>query len=165
MSQNHFAPKGAYGSEDRYEAIGLSESEGDHWFAAPRLRNSPPASARVVHRRAVTESLKDARPDVILAAAQGLLPRRRTVQPSGTSTGPPRCASPPGLLRLEAPATSFGYSAISPYCQVSSLLLDSFRSRQLAALMSARCVRAWGKLPACSPLESISSAYKPRWLA
>ena len=34
-----------------------------------------------------------------------------------------------------------------------------------AALISARCVNACGKLPSCSPVGPISSEYNPRWLA
>src|SRR5262245_12852879 len=41
----------------------------------------------------------------------------------------------------------------------------SARSRLKAALMSARCVKACGKLPRASPLEPVCSAYRPRWLA
>src|SRR5687768_15038638 len=33
------------------------------------------------------------------------------------------------------------------------------RPRLIAALMSERCVNAWGKLPSCSPVSPISSAY------
>src|SRR4029453_13628960 len=38
-------------------------------------------------------------------------------------------------------------------------------SRLMAALISDRWVKAWGKLPSCSPVRPISSAYRPRWLA
>lgn len=39
------------------------------------------------------------------------------------------------------------------------------RSRLTAALMSARCVSACGKLPRASPVIDVSSANSPRWLA
>jgi hypothetical protein len=39
------------------------------------------------------------------------------------------------------------------------------RSRLNAALISERWVNACGKLPSCSPVGPISSAYRPRWLA
>jgi hypothetical protein len=39
------------------------------------------------------------------------------------------------------------------------------RSRLNAALISARWVKACGKLPCCSPVRLICSAYRPRWLA
>jgi uncharacterized protein YndB with AHSA1/START domain len=42
---------------------------------------------------------------------------------------------------------------------------SSWRSRLMAALISDRWVNAWGKLPSCSPVWPISSAYRPRWLA
>ena len=38
------------------------------------------------------------------------------------------------------------------------------RSRLKAALISARCVNACGKLPRASPLGPVCSAYSPRWL-
>ena len=41
----------------------------------------------------------------------------------------------------------------------------SARSRLKAALISERWVKAWGKLPSCSPVGPISSANRPRWLA
>src|SRR5262249_2052607 len=43
--------------------------------------------------------------------------------------------------------------------------LSKRRSRSTAAAMSARCVNACGKLPTWLPVESISSEYRPRWLA
>ena len=42
---------------------------------------------------------------------------------------------------------------------------SSWRSRVIAASISARWVKAWGKLPICSPVRAISSEYRPRWLA
>jgi hypothetical protein len=39
------------------------------------------------------------------------------------------------------------------------------RLRSYAALISARCVSACGKLPRCSPRGPSCSAYRPRWLA
>jgi hypothetical protein len=41
----------------------------------------------------------------------------------------------------------------------------SWWSRLYAALISARWVKAWGKLPSCSPVGPISSEYRPTWLA
>ncbi len=41
----------------------------------------------------------------------------------------------------------------------------SSRSRFSAALISDRWVKAWGKLPSCSPARPTCSAYRPRWLA
>ena len=38
-------------------------------------------------------------------------------------------------------------------------------SRVIAASMSARWVKACGKLPICSPVRAISSEYRPTWLA
>ena len=38
-------------------------------------------------------------------------------------------------------------------------------SRLYAALISARCVKACGKLPSSSPVGPISSEYSPRWFA
>ena len=42
---------------------------------------------------------------------------------------------------------------------------ESRRSRSYAALMRARCVKAWGKLPRCCACGPSSSPYSPRWLA
>ena len=42
---------------------------------------------------------------------------------------------------------------------------SSWWSRLTAALISDRWVNAWGKLPSCSPVWPISSAYRPTWLA
>jgi hypothetical protein len=42
---------------------------------------------------------------------------------------------------------------------------SSWWLRLMAALISDRWVKAWGKLPSCSPVWPISSAYSPRWLA
>src|ERR687891_2902386 len=39
------------------------------------------------------------------------------------------------------------------------------RSRLNAALIRARWVKAWGKLPSASPRLPVSSAYRPTWLA
>src|SRR6185437_7857494 len=58
-----------------------------------------------------------------------------------------------------------------PYAKfVSSLRLfyflsPSVRSRLYAALISARCVNACGKLPSASPWIPVSSEYRPRWFA
>ena len=45
------------------------------------------------------------------------------------------------------------------------LCLSRARSRLKAALMRAKWVKAWGKLPRASPVGPISSAYRPKWLA
>jgi hypothetical protein len=42
---------------------------------------------------------------------------------------------------------------------------SSWSLRVMAALINDRWVNAWGKLPSCSPVSPISSAYSPRWLA
>lgn len=42
---------------------------------------------------------------------------------------------------------------------------SSASSSVVAAMMSERWVKAWGKLPSCSPLGPISSANRPTWFA
>ncbi len=39
------------------------------------------------------------------------------------------------------------------------------RSRNVAALINAKCVNACGKLPRCSPLDPSCSEYSPKWFA
>src|SRR5215470_10992538 len=50
----------------------------------------------------------------------------------------------------------------TPYRQVASPVPDSALSRYVAALISARCVNAWGKFPRCRPSGPSSSEYRPR---
>jgi hypothetical protein len=51
------------------------------------------------------------------------------------------------------------------YRQVVFSFPERIRSRNVAALISARCVKACGKFPRCSPLDPSCSEYSPRWFA
>ncbi len=59
---------------------------------------------------------------------------------------------PPFLYRVSKRAAPTGRRSRQPKA----------RSRLNAALMRPRWVKAWGKLPICSPVWPISSAYSPR---
>ena len=75
-------------------------------------------------------------------------------------------ASPTSSPRGVAPTTAVARPGDAPAARhPAKPAADSRRSRSNAALISARCVKACGKLPRCSPAGPSSSAYRPRWLA
>ena len=78
------------------------------------------------------------------AAARG---RSITSWPKGGGEDPSVASSPTSLKNSSRP------------------VYPKARSRRDAAAISARWVRACGKLPRASPEEPIFSAYNPRWLA
>jgi Uncharacterized protein conserved in bacteria (DUF2252) len=89
---------------------------------------------------------------------------RRPARAEAAGRVPPQCRGcdqaaygSRGEVELCYPALA---SAGSPRSRWSSWSL-----RVIAALISDRCVNACGKLPSCSPVDPISSEYRPRWLA
>ena len=114
------------------------------------------------------------RPTILIIGATGQT-GRLIVADFDHDPATPVCASPPRKnLGRERPrrrdyvliyAARRGRETMSVNATWRVPVPDRARSRNVAALISARCVNACGKFPRCSPLDPSCSEYRPRWFA
>jgi len=83
-----------------------------------------------------------------------------------TQSGQQACRIWISMLRQTRPEPAFMVRVAGRgkdvYRHIVSPVPDSALSKYVAALISARCVKAWGKFPRCRASEPSSSEYSPR---